>query len=271
MRAIGYSLLLFLSLATATATAHLGFEWLATTNLLTGPDGIRVTRSTAYRLPSSSWLEFPVAEHGLIRVLSNCALGALERNAARYAVDYEMLDSSGRVILSGRYHHRVHLTLLVASNASDHTSPISKTSYAQSRNPGCNAADFWIDAPDFSLPGMLRIRTAEQGPSIVEIAARAYQRVELSPRKARFAWQRLSRRERERLARGFALSSEWLQPFETTALAQFSWRPLGPRGVEDQDYEERVLLVVNDPGFERLPVTAQPLASQDPYRKSMDR
>lgn len=261
MRVIGYSLLLFLLIAIVSATAHSGIEWLGTTDFLAGPNGIRVTRSTAYRLSSSEWLEFGLPEHGPIRILSNSAFERMNKSTARYALDYEVLDSVGKRILGGRYHHRTQITLLVDSDADDELAPISKTSYARDRNPGSNAEGFWIDAPDIKLPGRLRLRIAEQAPAIVEIAARAYQRSELPPRKARSAWQRLSRRKREKLARGFAISSEWLEPFETTALARFSWRPLGPQGVEGKDYEERTLLIVSDPRFKRSEtITRSPAA-----------
>ncbi len=251
MRVIGYSLLLLLLTVLVCTAAHSGIQWLETTSFLTDPNGIRASRSTAYRVSSSDWLEFGLPEHGRVRILSNSAFKKLRRDTARYAIDYELLDSSGQIVLKGRYHHRARMTLLVNSNAQGDRGPISKTAYAESRNPGSDAEDFWIEAPAFSLPGRLRLRIAEQSPAIVEIAARAYQRVQLSPRKANSAWQRLGRRKREKLTRGFALSSEWLESFETTALASFSWRPLGPRGVELKDYEERALTIVTDPRFER--------------------
>lgn len=253
MRLIGHCLLLCVSIAIAITATHVAFTWWGATDFLAGPNGIRVSRSTAYRVPSSQWLEFGLSERGPVRVLSNCAFSHLTENAKRYAIDYELLDSSGQVVLSGRYHHRALMTRLRNPQQADHALPIAKTSYAGTQMPSSNSAEFWIDAPDLDVPGRLRIRIAELDDAIVEISARAYQRTELSPRKARSAWQRLSRRRREQLARGFAVPSDWLEPFETTALASLTWHALGPKGVEDEDYEERVLLIVNDPDFERYP------------------
>lgn len=251
MRIIGHSLLLIALLAVAAIAIVLGSEWLGTTGFLPGPNGIRASRSTAYRVPTTSWLAFGLSERGPIRVLSNCAFESTAETESRYALDYELLDSGGEIVLSGRYHHRAQITLLIEAGQKRDAQPISKTSFADFQRPGSNAADFWIETEDLELPGTLRVRIADQAREIVEISARAYQRTELSPRKAKSAWQRLSRRKREEFARGLAVSSEWLEPFETTALARFDWRPLGPRGVEERDYEERLLLVVSDPKFER--------------------
>ena len=251
MRTIGHSLLLFALLVIGSTAIHFGFEWLETTDFLAGPNGIRVSRSIAYRVSSSRWLEFGLTERGPVRILSNCALSHPNEKVTRYAIDYELFDSSGQIVQSGRYHHRARINLLHNSQQADFQRPIAKTSFAQTQQPGSNSAEFWIEAPDLDVPGRLRIRVAESSDAIVEIAARAYQRTELSPRKAESAWQRLSRRKRQQLARGFAVPSDWLEPFETTALAGFAWHALGPKGVEGEDYEERLLLIVNDPAFER--------------------
>jgi hypothetical protein len=262
MRTIGHSLLLFVLVAIGGAAIHFTFEWLETTDFLAGPNGVRVSRSTAYRVSASQWLEFGITERGPVRILSNCAFSHPVENATRYAIDYELLDSSGQVIQSGRYHHRAQISLLSDPTRADRTLPISKTSYADTQLPGSNSAEFWIEAPNLDVPGRLRIRIAERDSAIIEIAARAYQRTALSPRKAKSAWQRLSRRKREQLARSFAVPSDWLEPFETTALAGLAWHALGPKGVENQNYEERVLLIVNDPAFERHPTrTISPVAN----------
>lgn len=251
MRVIGHSLLLFVLVAIGGAGIHFTFEWLETTDFLAGPNGVRVSRSTAYRISASQWLEFGITERGPVRILSNCAFSHPVENATRYAIDYELLDSSGQIIQSGRYHHRAQISLLGDPTRADRTRSISKTSFADTQLPGSNSTEFWIEAPKLDVPGRLRIRIAELDSSIIEIAARAYQRTQLSPRKANSAWQRLSRRKREQLARSFAVPSDWLEPFETTALAGLAWHALGPRGVENQDYEERVLLIVKEPALER--------------------
>jgi len=251
MRTIGHSLLLFALIAIGSTAIHFGFEWLETTDFLAGPNGIRVSRSIAYRVSSSQWLEFGLTERGPVRILSNCALSHPDEKITRYAIDYELLDSSGQILQSGRYHHRARINLLTDPQETDLQRPIAQTSFADTRLPGSSSSEFWIEAPDLDVPGRLRIRLAERGDAIVEVAARAYQRTELSPKKARSAWQRLSRRKREQLARSFAVPTDWLEPFETTALAGFAWHALGPKGVEGEGYEERMLLIVNDPAFER--------------------
>jgi len=254
MRAIGHALFFFVVIAVLGAATHFSLVWLETTNFFAGPNGISVSRSTAYRVPSSEWLEFGITERGPIRVVSNCAFNQMTQNPTRYALDYELLDSSGEIIHGGRYHHRAKITLLRDPRQTADDPPIAKTSYAGTNLPSSNSVEFWIEAPDLNVPGRLRIRVAEHPDRVVEVAVRTYQRNELSPRKAKSTWQRLSRRKREQLTRGSAVPSDWLEPFETTALASFTWRPLGPRGVENEDYEERTLLIVNDPELERYRV-----------------
>ena len=262
MRIIGHSLLLLVLVALGGAAVHFTLEWLESTDFLAGPNGVRASRSTAYRVSASQWLEFGVTERGPVRILSNCAFSHPVENATRYAIEYELLDSSGLAIQSGRYHHRAQISLLSDPTRADRTLPISKPSYADTHLPGSNSVEFWSEAPNLDVPGRLRIRIAERDNAIIEIAARAYQRTALSPRKAKSAWQRLSRRKREQLARSFAVPSDWLEPFETTALAGLAWHALGPKGVENQDYEERVLLIVNDPAFERHPTRSNSPATK---------
>ena len=252
MRVIGHGLLLILCVVAIGAAVHLGFDSLETSGFWAGPKGVRVTRSTAYQGSTLKWLEFGMTERGPLRILSNCALDGFTEDAARYAVDYELIDASGKVVLSGRYHHRARMTLLHNPRRSRHKRLIAKTSYAQTEWPSSNSVEFWIEAPEIALPGRLRIRIAEQDGNVIEVAIRAYQRTTIPQRKAGSAWQRLSRRKREQLARGYAVPAEWLKPFEATALARHTWRALGPKGVDRQDYEERILLIVDDPKFERV-------------------
>ena len=258
MRIIGHSLLLCLSvLAIGTAT-HYGIKSFKASGFWASPNGMSTTRSTGYRVSSLKWLEFGITERGPLRVLTNGAFRESTVDASRYAVDYDLVDAAGKIVLSGRYHHRARMTLLREGRSSNRNRPIAKTSYAHSNRPSSNSVEFWIEAPELALPGRLRIRIAEQDENLLEITVRAYQRATLSPRKARSAWQRLSRRKREQLARGFAVPADWLEPFEATALSSHTWRPLGPRGVDNKDYEERFLLIVSDAEFERVPVRSEP-------------
>jgi len=90
MRAIGHALSLFVVIVVLGAATHFSLGWLKTTDFFAGPNGISVSRSTAYRVSSSEWLEFGITERGPIRLVSNCAFNRVTQHPTRYALDYEL-------------------------------------------------------------------------------------------------------------------------------------------------------------------------------------
>jgi len=257
MRILGRLLLVVAFASIAGVMLYLSLTWYSGESGWFGSGRSGVTRATAYRLSPTQWLEFGITESGPLRVLSNAAFSTLpeiENADARpdrryYAIDFEIIDATGAVFQSGRYHHRASVTLLHDPTLVLGGPLVPRTSYADSDHAGSKAEEFRLSAIGLALPAQLRMRRAEVDPMLREISVRAYQQQELSARKSKTVWQRLSRRARERRTRGFALPPARLQPIEVAALTRVSWRPLGPRGVEGEDYAEHRLLIVNDPGL----------------------
>jgi hypothetical protein len=67
-------------------------------------------------------------------------------------------------------------------------------------------------------------------------------------REIKVAWQRMSGADRRRLAAGNIYPPQLLSEAEKRNLLRWRWRPVGPRGVEGEDYEVKRLYVPDDGG-----------------------
>lgn len=210
----------------------------------TGP-GLR--NVTTYLLPGDGWIEFSVADPGKLRILSNAASAAEGDAELRYAIDYEIVDARGERFRTGRYHHRSRPTLLSDPREIPPRPPFPRARFAHSGDGATRSAELRLGLEGAALPAVVRLARADASPAVREVTLRVSQHETLPLRKSRSAWERLSRREREHRAGGFALPVAWLKPFEVAALARESWRPLGPKGIEGADYHERVLVIESDP------------------------
>lgn len=206
--------------------------------------------SLTYLAPDGRALEFVlVPGQAEVRILTNAnvaATGGMPPPAAlaplAYTLEYALLDAGGRELQRQRYHLRSRLTRWRDEAGSERTGG----SYV---DPGLLP----LDTQNFMLvldtvPGARRLRlevVATTRP-IVDVGVRCYQREPLPEFRIVRQWQRLSRRERERAARGNVYGAAQLRENEIRNLVLNEWQPIAPRGVGGTDYVSRVLYLPQD-------------------------
>lgn len=213
--------------------------------------------SVVYTLHETRWLVFtlpPSVE--LIRVISNASLPAEEASRPpvgaepgwRYALDYQLLDSGGRVLLERRYHQATRLTAYRDARGEAATGGFY---LGQSVRP-VDSRLMLINLRD-APPGVARlgIRLAEKDTGLADVAVRVYHRETLPPHRLRYLWQRMSAERKEMLARANVYPAELLTESEKRHLLESRWAALAPVGIEESHYERRRLYTPKDlPGEE---------------------
>jgi len=100
-----------------------------------------------------------------------------------------------------------------------------------------------LDLADMPTAEVLRVRLAQADPDIREVGLRVYEPEALPEHSIAASWQRLSVPQRERLAEGNVYPMSLLTDEEVAAIMTRRWRPVGPTGIEGEDYRVRTLFV----------------------------
>lgn len=262
MRVVGRALLLLLLLLFSLWGWRQGWVqqwqlpvWLGGTAM---PDARLATAqpSTAYLLDKEHWLEFVVSGHGdLIKVLSNANILKRDQHEIdriwNYALDYQLLDGAGRMIEERRYHHRSKQLFYTAPVEPLASAPISPAAlgryfYLTGELVPNSSAALRIRASEIKLPAVLRLRLADTDPDVVDVVVRVYQPDPVPDALAGLAWQRLSAKKRERLARGTVYGADELRQEEAGNLLHNRHTPIGPQGVRGEHYQDRILYTFGD-------------------------
>lgn len=202
-----------------------------------------------YVLGDNRWTVFPLAgRQPGIRLVSHADVvpeeGVRPEWGWRYSLEYEVLDGGGEVIDAGAPHYQAGLpeftdqTEAVASYLGAATLPTfrSTTSIALEDLPEDAAA--------------IRLRAGATDEGVEAVNARIYAPEAVAQRELAVAWQRMSARDRRRLAAGNIYPPQLLSEEEKANLLRWRWRPVGPRGVEGQDYQLKRLYVPVEEGVE---------------------
>ncbi|HSG88228.1 MAG TPA: hypothetical protein VLA56_03395 [Pseudomonadales bacterium] len=112
-----------------------------------------------------------------------------------------------------------------------------------------------VDLRDRS-PTAIRVRWATDDVRVVDVGVRLSAEELIGERAASVRWQRLSRREQERLYAGSVYPAAFARSGERRELSRRRQRPLGPDGVRDEDYRIRVLYSIEDEDADDRPAPA---------------
>ncbi len=222
--------------------------------------------SVSYELRPAQALEFPVSGSGeVLRILSHALIDeppgptpvSDDAPQWRYALDYALLDTSGKVVFGARYHHRTKHTE-VLDEQSGEVSPQYFVLQAGVQVSDARVLPIPL-APDTQV-ARVRLRLAQADARIQALLVKVYQRDRVASYKLPYMWQRLSQVQREDLARDTVYGADLLRESETQNLMRNRWRPLGPAGAQDVDYLTRTLYHVS--GLKRPKIETQALRPQ---------
>ena len=212
----------------------------------------RARQVTTFVLHEDSWIEFEAPRRTeslqIVTVgdLHSSHDGSVE-DIWEYAVAYQLLDSQGKLLDEGVHHFRTGYTDYIDRE-------LGKT------EPG----SFYVGLPLRPLDGrmmvlklrenwnngVLLLRTAAMPEDFANVTARVYagKRTETPP--SRFAWRRLSKNSRKRLAMGNVYSDDLLTESEKTNILWNLNERVAPRGMPGVDFEVRNLYILQERGEE---------------------
>jgi len=202
----------------------------------------------AYILDDQQWLSYALQPgEDRVRVMSNVVLEnrykVADEDRFLYSIDYEVLDDKENVIKSGLFYHRgAQKVYRDEVSAQEY---VSTSLYPAEANPADSRIHL-INLRGLKAATTVRFRrTAIQFP-IKQIVLRAYQKKNISDRKLDYAWQRMGDERREQLAKVSVYDSSIINENEQRQLLKNQWAPLGPLGVEGEDYVIQKLYVVRE-------------------------
>jgi hypothetical protein len=209
--------------------------------------------SVTYVADKRRWLSFPVAPGAnRIRILSNANLYHLDearrareadpRRRWHYALEIEVLDARGDVLLHRVHHHRTDLGELVLPDGRR----VPAAFYLNEPLAPISGVPIVLNLAGMPQADRLRIRTAEADPEVADVVVRAYYPEATRADRALLTWQRLSDRQKNALARGSVFAHELLTEDERRNLILNQWQPAGPQGARGEDFTARELYVLRD-------------------------
>jgi hypothetical protein len=171
----------------------------------------------------------------VVRILTNADLrpGA---SFPRYGLTIEGLGAGGKIVWRSSVYAR-SIRLFVRSSDGrllPHTFRPRRSDLVTS------AAD--VALFDFGQPvEAVRLTRAPSDPGVGEVLVRVQERRNLSARQLDVGWDRLSSDQRADLTSGNPLGSELTTEEERRRLLVSRWHPVGPSGVDGQDYRQVLL------------------------------
>ena len=225
--------------------------------------GARV--SLAYELSDSIWTSFPVQPRSLqVKVVSNAGIMPQMVNATDpldYTLGFQILGSGDRVLDQGEYHHLTRQTLFHDPLQTNGTR--SGAFYLDSEVMPLDGRVFVLDLARFKDIGEVsgvRFRLVQHDSRIRDVVIRVYERLLNPEHKLEHLWTRLSRKQREKMARGNVYPQDFLEPGEIRNLMRMTWHPVGPAGIPNSEYFLRHLYVLRD--LDGLEIQEPPLSRE---------
>jgi hypothetical protein len=212
-------------------------EYFLTAKATTGHD-LRVSRRViTYRLNPDKPVSFAFSKPvTLFRLLSSAALapGETEReNGWVYGFRVEMLDAGGKKIGT----HDVHSRSVIRDRLNLEE---DRVRFYRADTTAITLDDNTIIASETPVAS-IRVLPLPYGAGVAGIDVRAYERRPFIGTAALAAFRRRSPEEQAELARANAFTADLLTEEEMMNIARNQWRPIGPLGIEGEDYKMLVM------------------------------
>jgi len=204
--------------------------------------------SPAYVLNQDKWLRFSIDNRSnVLTVISNASIAASEApqpgTAWQYAIEYQILDAKGISLKQSTYHHRAGLRLFYDETKKE---SLTRAFFLDDNLVPTNSSIMRINTEGLANPTTLQLKLASRALPLNEVMVRLYQPDPIPPHKLPSAWQRLSEKQKEFLSRGNVYGPELLREQEKQFLLQNRSVPMGPQGVQGEDYQDRTLYFLRD-------------------------
>ena len=194
------------------------------------------SRVSTTLLRDDKWSEFYIpSDAESIRLMTNGALRDTQlpqesqtdpRSGWRYSVEYQLLDSGGKILNESAYHQRSRVRELIDADTGELIDPMvfGKTAMIATQTR-------FIQIPistEGARPSRVRIRAGQRDPEVVEIVARVRTRHERPHYRDRTTWRQISTKTRRNLARFCVFDHKFLTSSERASLLRWQWMKAPP-------------------------------------------
>lgn len=239
LRTLG-RLLLLLALATSVywlyPALQLGGLWRQGSDAYKRQLVKQATPAIVYEIPQRDWLEFPldpgttqlkIISSATVRDLAPIKQAMLADPDKRwtYALQIEVFDRAGRLLLAQPWHMRTNLSLFKDAQGREYTPAF----YLDNDRVPLLSSIVRLNFAGLPQPDRLRLRLLRKDADIHDVVARVYLPEKIHAHKIGYLWQRLSEKTRAALAAGNVYPTELLTEEEKRALMLNSWQPIGPK------------------------------------------
>lgn len=206
--------------------------------------------SVVYVLGKDSWTEFNIP-NGVpsLRVVTNATLPSnLKVDPTlswTYTLQYEFLDSGGKVLLRRDYSYRASLRQYQDQATG---ARFSSSFYLEPKLMPTDGHIVTLNLLNLPQVASLRVKIRQADPAIIDVAFRAYTEETIPDFRIAHRWLRLSDEQKIKLAKGNVYSQDLLAENEIRNLLRGQERPLGPMGITGRSYHSRTLYVMR--GYE---------------------
>jgi hypothetical protein len=217
--------------------------YFVTARATTGYD-LRVSRRLiTYRLPPRTSVTFSFSRPlSLFRVLSCVSLASGVKETATgwvYGYQVEMLDANGNVMGKRNIYSR---TVVHDREFQEE----EKIRFFRGAETAITLDDNALIAAERPVAA-IRLSRLASDPGVATIDVRVYERRPFIGSTALAAFRRRSPEEQAELSRANAFPADLLTEAEMSNIAQNQWRPVGPVGIEGNDYKMLVMYEYTKP------------------------
>ncbi|MDF1881522.1 hypothetical protein JHD50_09445 [Sulfurimonas sp. MAG313] len=204
--------------------------------------------SLTYILSGSRWLTFSIPSFSnelkflYTANLYKKEIENIEENPnIRFSIEYELLDSTGKMIHSKIHHFKTSFIVFKDENQSLQ----QKIFYVDSKLQATMSETLHLDLHK-SKAFKIRMKLHTYDSRVADIGVRCYHLEKVSQYNKKVIWERLRKDRQDYLSRGNVFSSSYITQTEKDNIVSSLWKPSGPLGVEDKDYTSRRLYFLND-------------------------
>lgn len=205
--------------------------------------------SLVYMLDDGRWTEFPLSgAPEAVRLVAHADLPAtLARTPDtewRYAVAYRFHGPGGEIVHERVRHYRSSVRMLreTESGTAAEDGPVFVVSYVDAEAVPTAATPATLSLEGLGPVSAISARIDSRAEGVEGVGLRVYQRKPMAERRARSAWVRLTEEQRDRLVAGSAYPPALIDDAGRRAAVARRWLPVGPGGIEGDDYAVRSMI-----------------------------
>jgi len=202
--------------------------------------------SSVYWLPEDSWLSFRIqGRTDMVRLLNHVQLttGHFQpEEQIPFAIRYRILDTNGRIIQEREYYFRTTLSQPRSLPEGQH---LLGRFYDDAGVIASNDQTLFLDMRDQPTAATIALQAIELPPGALHIGVRAAQRMSVDNAAAALKWQRLSLENRAEQTDPHVYPHHLVSNFEILNQMSQRWQPLGPVGIEGQDFQSENLYLLD--------------------------